>query len=148
MKQYNRMNQYEIKCIKYVPVYYGTYFHMLDFPAFCGCTYQHISAHDSMYLIVLLFEFSCTLLASLKAAHFLQPYYTRFQTHPSLLLRQFHVAFPALPLPPTPLLHPFASLSRSGPEVSQPQQQPQAPHRMRWRRRRRRRRRSAGTCAC
>ena len=105
------MKQYEIKCIKYVPVFSGTYFHMLDFPAFCGCTYQHIPAHDSMYLIVLLFEFSCTLLARLKAAHLLQPYYTLFQAHPSLLLRRFHVAFPALPLlptpPPPPHLQPF-----------------------------------------
>ncbi len=132
-------------------VYTGTYFHMLDFPAFCGCTYQHIPAHASMYLIVLLFEFSCTLLARLKAAHLLQlPYYTLFQAHPSLLLRRFHVAFPAFPLPPIP--PPFASLSRRGPEVSQPQQQPQAPHRMRRRRRRRpgggSTSASAGTGAC
>ena len=132
------MKRYEMKCMKNVPVYTGTYFHMLDFPAFCGCTYQHIPAHDSMYLIVLLFEFSCTRLARLKAAHLLRPYYTRFQAHPTLLFTRFHVAFPALPLPPSgpppPLLHPFASLSLSGPEVSQ------APHRMRRRRRGRRRR--------
>ena len=89
---------------------------MLDFPAFCGCTYQHIPAHDSMYLIVLLFEFSCTLLAHLKAAHLLQPYYKQFQAHPSLLLRRFHVAFPALPLPPIrpppPLCQPFPERAR------------------------------------
>jgi hypothetical protein len=36
-----------------------------------------------MHLIVLLFEFSCTLLARLEAAHLLRPYYTRFQAHPS-----------------------------------------------------------------
>jgi hypothetical protein len=67
-----------------------------------------------MYLLVLLFEFSCTLLARLKAAHLLQPYYKQFQAHPSLLLRRFHVAFPALPLPPTPSSTPLPAFPGAG----------------------------------
>ncbi len=89
------------------------YWYILSHARFSCILWMHIptQAHDSMYLIVLLVEFSCTLLARLKAAHLVQPYYTRFQAHPSLLLRRFHVPFPGLPLPstppPPPLCQPF-----------------------------------------
>ena len=51
MKRYetvwNNMKRYEMKCMKYVPVYTGTYFHMLEFPHFVDAhtnTYQHMPA--------------------------------------------------------------------------------------------------------